>query len=183
MFKRKENIVHQTDQSLPMQSSAYLPDENERAEKSDIDNTTSLALPEVSDTTTIPETCLIVGEISAVGDIHINGTVNGIINSDKTVFVQKNGRVDGEVHAKRIEISGKITGIFRSLELAVNACGHLDGTIECESLSVNQHGRFYGHSKPYESKPQETENKAEQKITAPLVTLSHDFQFGEQTLM
>ncbi|EXU74151.1 bactofilin family protein [Erwinia mallotivora] len=180
MFKRKDNIIIPPQSSLPPSSAADAMPESEIMEHEE--TVSAVTVHNKSDTTTIPETCLIVGEINAIGDIHINGTVNGVINSEKTVFVQKNGRVDGEVYANRIEISGELKGVCRSHELAVNANGHLDGTIECESLSVNQNGRFYGHSKPYQQEPKEEEKASVQKITEPMFPLSQDFHLREQTV-
>ncbi|MCX8956947.1 bactofilin family protein [Erwinia psidii] len=184
MFRRKESTVNQPTSSLSLQPEGVSPEENELAKNGNIEDIISaVSRNDVPDTTTIPETCLIVGEISAVGDIHINGAVNGTVTSEKTVFVQKNGRVDGEVYAKRIEISGELKGVCRSLELAVNASGHLNGTVECDSLSVNPNGRFYGHSKPYEPQPQEAEKNAASRIPEPVMSLSHDLHLREETLV
>lgn len=128
--------------------------------------------------TNIPDTCVIVGEVSAAGDIHITGSVNGKVNSDKTVFIQRNGRVEGEIWAQRTEISGELKGLCRSREVAVNANGFMDGTIECESLSVNQQGKFYGQSRPYQA-DEEPENNVVKSFVEPLVPPSQDFHLRD----
>ncbi|WP_158783926.1 polymer-forming cytoskeletal protein [Pantoea sp. BAV 3049] len=185
MFKRKENIITPTETPLAPQRSSE-PDEGSLRPDSDFHDDFSVAdFTTASDTTTIPETCVIDGEIRAVGDIHINGAVNGKINSEKTVFVQKSGRVEGEIFANRIEISGELKGLCRSREVAINANGFLDGTIECESLSVNQNGRFYGLSKPWQQQPEQEQPPAivKQKVVEPVMPLNQDFHLREQTLM
>ncbi len=182
MFKRKESAQ----QPAPVLTASpdYTSTPEAETEAVNNDFTVSISPASVvnnSDTTTIPESCVIAGEVNAAGDIYINGTVNGKINSDKTVFVQKNGRVDGEIHAQRTEITGTLKGTCRSREVAVNANGFMDGTIECESLSVNQQARFYGHSKPWQdaAKKEEKEwmvaNRAE-----PVLSPSQDFHLREQ---
>lgn len=149
MFKRKENSFN----SGYIETASEAVTQEQEFEESVSAATVVKAAP--VNTTTIPETCAIKGEINAEGDVHINGSVTGIINAEKTVFVQKQGRVDGEIFAQRIEISGELKGLCRSREVAINAEGFMDGTVECESLAVHQQGRFYGHSKPWqEEKPE-----------------------------
>ncbi|MEZ3500626.1 polymer-forming cytoskeletal protein [Pantoea sp. KPR_PJ] len=146
MFKRKENSLHSGYGETANAAAARPPEE-------DFEESVSVATvvkTTVDTTTTIPETCTITGEIDAEGDVHINGCVTGKINARKTVFVQKHGRVDGEIYAQRIEISGELKGLGRSREVAVNAEGFMDGTVECESLAVHHQGRFYGSSKPWQ---------------------------------
>ncbi|MGE9551645.1 bactofilin family protein [Erwinia amylovora] len=184
MFKRKENFITPTEAPLPPQRDIQEDTVSPQPDSDFHDDFSVAAFATASDTTTIPETCIIDGEIRAVGDIHINGAVTGKINSEKTVFVQKSGRVEGEIFANRIEISGELKGLCRSREVAINAHGFLDGTIECESLSVNQNGRFYGLSKPYEQQPEQEEPAAvKQKIIEPVMPLSQDFHLREQTFM
>lgn len=105
--------------------------------------------------TTIQQSCTIVGEITAEGDVHINGSVTGKIIAQKTVVLQKQGCVDGEIYAQRTEIGGRLKGLCRSREVAVNAEAVMEGTIECESLAVHPEGRFYGSSLPWEQEKKE----------------------------
>lgn len=186
MFKRKDNNTPIPTESplTPRRDTYSLNNEDHLSAGSDFqEEVSAVTITKVSDTTTIPETCVIEGEIKALGDIHINGAVNGKINSEKTVFVQKSGRVEGEIFANRIEVSGELKGLCRSREVAINANGFLDGTIECESLSVHQSGRFYGQSKPYEQSQLTEELPVKQKITEPVVTLNQDFHLREQTVV
>ncbi|MFB9086057.1 polymer-forming cytoskeletal protein [Erwinia tracheiphila] len=161
MFKRKNKIICEAQASRAVEPEAYSLTESDLTCHDGIEPTLVVPPHDVSDSTTIPETCTIKGDINAAGDIHINGSINGIINCEKTVFVQKNGRVDGEVYAERIDVSGELKGLCRSQTLAINALGRLNGTIECESLSVHPDGRFHGYSKPYEQSIKNTDTSTE----------------------
>lgn len=165
MFKRKENGFNAG------YAEKFAPD---TAPEDDFEESVSVAtVVKVAPdhTTTIPETCAINGEITSQGDIHINGTVTGKINAEKTVFVQKKGRVDGEIYAQRIEISGELKGLCRSREVAINAEGFMDGTVECDSLAVHHQGRFYGVSKPWEQNKTEAPTPSGQEFQLHKATL------------
>jgi len=161
MFKRKENSLYSPQQPAqqPATSLARSTEEDilARPESDFQEGVSAAVVVNVTDTTTIPESCIITGEVRAVGDIHINGTIYGNVRSDKTVFVQKNGQVEGEIHSQRAEISGELKGLCHSREVALNAQGYMDGTIECESLSINQRARFYGQSKPWDEASTKTD--------------------------
>lgn len=182
MFKRKESAYQPAPAATTSPLSPPMPEEDISEVDSDFVASVSPAtLVSESDTTTIPASCVITGEVNAAGDIHINGTVNGKINSEKTVFVQKNGHVDGEIYAQRTEITGTLKGMCCSREVAVNANGFMDGTIECESLSINQQARFYGHSKPWQDPAQKTEKeRTVTPIIEPAISPNQDFHLREQ---
>lgn len=183
MFKRKDT-PRQPMVSTPQHYASPVKESSPSLEMEDFEESVSAAtVVSVASTpatvvTNIPETCIIVGEVTAAGDIHITGSVNGKVNSDKTVFIQKNGRVEGEIRAQRTEISGELKGLCRSQEVAVNANGFMDGTIECESLSVDQQGKFYGHSKPYQA-DKEPQNNVVKSFVEPLVPPSQDFHLRD----
>lgn len=101
-----------------------------------------------ADATYIHEGCTLSGEIHAASDVRINGTFEGKIYAEKTVFILSKAKVNGEIAANRIEISGSLTGRCVSRELVINASGFMEGTVECASLSVSQQGCFHGTSKP-----------------------------------
>lgn len=160
MFKRKENSFN-SGYAETASAAAALPPEDDFEESV---STATVVKVAQDNTTTIPETCAIKGEINAEGDVHINGSVTGKIKAEKTVFVQKEGHVDGEVYAQRIEISGELKGLCRSREVAINAEGFMDGTVECESLAVHHQGRFYGSSKPWLEEKTDISNTSGQEF-------------------
>lgn len=172
MFKRKENSFNASYTDTP--TTATTPPVDDLEESVSVATVVKAAPGNV---TTIPDTCAIVGEITAKGDVHISGSVSGKITAEKTVVVQKQGRVDGEIYAQRTEISGELKGLCHSNEVAVNAEGFMEGTIECESLSVHHQGRFYGSSVPWQ---QETK---ESLLTDAPASASQAFQLHKATLL
>ncbi|WP_173635409.1 bactofilin family protein [Paramixta manurensis] len=146
MFKRKELPVKTSDTPslAAMASAASAP----QALTKEPENNNVAPLPGPADATTIPANCVIIGEISASGDIHVNGTVEGKVRSDQTIFLLSQGKVSGEVNADKIVVNGVLTGLCSGREVEINASGLLDGTLECDTLSINKKGRFYGISRP-----------------------------------
>jgi cytoskeletal protein CcmA (bactofilin family) len=172
MFKRKESNFSAS--YADTVSAAATPPVDDFEESVSVATVVKAAPTNV---TTIPDTCAITGEITAQGDVHISGSVTGKIVAEKTVVVQKQGRVDGEIYAQRTEISGELKGLCRSREVAVNAEGFMEGTIECESLAVHHQGRFYGSSVPWQ------QDKKESSLADALKPASPEFQLHKATLM
>ncbi|RWR01682.1 hypothetical protein ED28_11680 [[Pantoea] beijingensis] len=148
MFKRKENTIKSIENDF---FTSPPSDDNRSSDPNHLTDNAEAAIQAASpmDATTIPESCHLTGEINATGDVHISGSIKGIIRSEKTVYVLSEGKVDGEITADKIEVTGSLTGLCRSREVAINVNGFVDGTIECEALSINKKGRFYGVSKPF----------------------------------
>ncbi len=176
MFKRKENNFNAS-YAETVSAAAVTPPEDDFEESVSAATVVKAAPATPVNTTTIPETCTITGEVNAQGDVHINGNITGKIIAEKTVFVQKKGRVDGEIYAQRTEISGELKGLCRSREIAINAEGFMDGTIECESLAVHQEGRFYGTSNPWQ------QDKRESGLSEASVSSAQEFQLHKATLV
>lgn len=96
----------------------------------------------------------IVGDLSSAGDIHIDGTVEGDIRSQKLLVgegsqvhgsitadeVRVCGTVVGQIHAKRVELtkSARVTGDIVHELLSIESGAHLEGT--CRRLDTGHHG-------------------------------------------
>ena len=152
MFKRKESAAMPVNDFIPT-SPAQEPEVTAAPVFQEEETLSQIvsSLPEVSDSTTIPANCVISGEITSSGDIHGNGTVEGKVRSEKSVFLLKDGKVEGEINADKIVISGRLNGLCSSREVEISASGFLEGTLECDELFINKKGRFYGISKPLTS--------------------------------
>lgn len=143
MFKRKENPSENNFSSLPQQDDAITP-----VPLQQIVETVSSALKVENEATVIPSSCHINGEIKASGDMRINGSINGTITAEKTVYVLRQGNVEGDIYAEKVVVDGKVIGTCASETVEINAHGYIDGTVESDELSINKSGRFYGISKP-----------------------------------
>ncbi|MFW5822462.1 MAG: bactofilin family protein [Tangfeifania sp.] len=93
----------------------------------------------------ISEGTLIKGDISAGGDIRIDGELVGNINAKGRLVIGPQGKVDGEVNCNNIEISGYIKGKISVSELlTMKASARIYGDIIAGKLSVEPGSLFTG---------------------------------------
>ena len=53
----------------------------------------------------------IKGEINTQCHLHVDGDFEGVIHSNNTVNIGKNGVVNGEVFSEKLIVSGKLLGV------------------------------------------------------------------------
>lgn len=170
MFKRKETPSENSFSSLPTQEMPITPPPLQENIES-----VSSAVKVEKEATIIPSSCHISGEIKASGDMRINGSINGTITAEKTVYVLRQGNVEGDIYAEKVVVDGKVTGTCASETVEINANGFIDGTIESDDLSINKNGRFYGISKPRSAKseytPKQSEKTADKESSVDKLTI------------
>ncbi|HLN20843.1 MAG TPA: polymer-forming cytoskeletal protein [Bacteroidales bacterium] len=92
------------------------------------------------------------GDISSSGDIRIDGTVTGTLNTKGKVVLGPTGKVKGEITCKNSEISGVIEGrITVSQLLNLKASSRILGDISTSKLSIEPGAKFSGNCKMSES--------------------------------
>lgn len=113
----------------------------------------------------ISEGTLIKGDISASGDIRIDGELVGNINAKGRLVIGPQGKVDGEVNCNNIEISGYIKGKINVSELlTMKASAQIFGDIVAGKLSVEPGSIFTGSCSMGDQKSKnETTKPKEQK--------------------
>jgi len=88
-----------------------------------------------SSSTTIITSCMeIEGNIKGCGTIHIDGTVHGDLHIDESVVIGKSGVVYGNVHAKKVMVSGKLKGSLSCNILEVTQTGAISNKIEAKEI-------------------------------------------------
>jgi len=88
-----------------------------------------------SHSTTIITSCMnIEGNIKGCGTIHIDGTVHGDLNIDESVVIGKSGVVYGNVHSKKVMVSGKLKGSLSCDILEVTQTGSISNKIEAREI-------------------------------------------------
>lgn len=93
----------------------------------------------------ISEGTMIKGDISAAGDIRIDGTLNGNIEAKGRLVIGPKGKVEGEVNCNNIEVSGYIKGKITVPELLnMKASAQIEGDIIAGKLSVEPGSLFTG---------------------------------------
>jgi cytoskeletal protein CcmA (bactofilin family) len=79
------------------------------------------------------------GKLSTAGDLRVDGTLNGEIETEGTLFVSANARVDGIIQARSLVLAGEVEGRVRCGErLEILAGGTARGEIETASLIVHE---------------------------------------------
>ena len=93
----------------------------------------------------ISEGTMIKGDVSAAGDIRIDGTLNGNIEAKGRLVIGPKGKVEGEVNCNNVEVSGYIKGKITVSELLnMKASAKINGDIVAGKLSVEPGSLFTG---------------------------------------
>ncbi len=93
----------------------------------------------------INEGTLIKGDVTANGDIRIDGELIGNIEAKGRLVIGPNGKVDGEINCNNIEVSGYIKGKVKVAEmLTMKASSKIYGDLIAGKLSVEPGSLFTG---------------------------------------
>jgi cytoskeletal protein CcmA (bactofilin family) len=99
----------------------------------------------------------ITGDIKSNGDIRIDGSLIGNLNTKGKVVIGLTGKVKGEIICKNSEVSGLIEGKISVKELLnLKATSKILGDITTSKLSIEPGAKFSGNCKM-----SDTENNAE----------------------
>lgn len=111
----------------------------------------------------------IIGDIKSTGDIRIDGTLKGNLNTKGKVVIGPTGKVNGEVICKNSEVAGIVEGkITVGQLLNLKATSKILGDIVTSKLAVEQGAIFSGTCKmsendTYEGSATNKENEAEKQ--------------------
>ena len=90
----------------------------------------------------------ITGDIKSNGDIRIDGSLTGNLNTKGKVVIGPTGKVKGEVICKNSEVSGIIEGkIIVGQLLNLKASSKIHGDIATSKLSIEPGAVFSGNCK------------------------------------
>ena len=90
----------------------------------------------------------ITGDIKSNGDIRIDGTLIGNLNTKGKVVIGPTGKVHGEVICKNSEVSGIVEGKISVAQLLnLKASSKIVGDIVTSKLSIEPGARFTGSCK------------------------------------
>ena len=94
----------------------------------------------------------IFGDVKSSGDIRIDGTLTGNLNTKGKVVIGPTGKVKGEVICKNSEVAGLIEGkIIVGQLLNLKATSKINGDIITSKLSIEPGAVFTGNCKMSES--------------------------------
>lgn len=94
----------------------------------------------------------ITGDVKSNGDIRIDGSLSGNLNTKGKVVIGQTGKVNGEVVCKNSEVSGIVEGkITVSQLLILKASSKILGDISTSKLSIEPGAIFSGNCKMSEN--------------------------------
>ncbi len=84
------------------------------------------------------------GDITSVGEIQIDGIVNGDVTCAK-VSIGENGTVKGSVTAERALVRGKVTGQIKAGVVTLTRSSRVTGDVLHETLAIEPGARLEGN--------------------------------------
>ena len=96
-------------------------------------------------TTLISSGTILKGDISSNGDLRIDGTVIGNIQSSAKIVIGANGTVEGDITGNQADIVGKVAGNVRTKELLqLRGESIVTGNLYAGKLQIEPSATFNG---------------------------------------
>ncbi len=87
----------------------------------------------------------ITGNLSAEGDIRIDGTVKGNVFCKSKVVIISSGKVEGDIEALNVDVHGTITGNITAEDLlCLKASCNITGNLTTDKLQIDPNATFNG---------------------------------------
>ena len=97
--------------------------------------------------TIIGKSTTITGKLQSLGNIRIDGSIDGGVTVSGNAVIGKSGSVKGDVKAENLTIAGAVTGnVNCDGNLSIHATGQLIGDVHVHSLNIEDGGIFQGRS-------------------------------------
>jgi cytoskeletal protein CcmA (bactofilin family) len=95
--------------------------------------------------TLIAKTSHVEGTIKGAGQVQIEGTVKGKLDCSSSVLVAQGGKVDAEIKAETITISGKLKGdAIASQKIELTPTAEVEGDITAPRILIREGATFEG---------------------------------------
>lgn len=91
----------------------------------------------------IAQDVVIEGNVTATGELHIDGTVYGAVRANSCV-VDMNGFVQGEIIAGEVFVRGRVIGPISGNSVNLYAGAQVEGDIVNQSISIENGANVYG---------------------------------------
>ncbi|MBY5921213.1 polymer-forming cytoskeletal protein [Ferrimonas balearica] len=120
--------------------------------------------------TYISADCRLKGDLVLESDCMVDGTIEGTVTAKGSVIIEQQGRVEGELEATEVRVSGHFKGKLKCSKLSITANGMVDGEVLSEKIEIFEGGQFIGTRLKEEvlrlDKPKADEVKADEpKLT------------------
>jgi len=100
------------------------------------------------------------GRLSFQGTIRIDGRYKGNISVDGTLIVGSSGRLNADISASNIVISGEVTGnLTAKTNIEVHASGKVYGNLVAPTVTIHTGAVFHGYCQSGEKKDEPKESR------------------------
>ncbi len=87
----------------------------------------------------------ITGNIESKGDIRVDGTLTGNLQTGSKVIIGSSGKITGDVIAQQADVLGNVTGTIKVTDLLyLKGSCHVTGNIYAGQLQVDASATFNG---------------------------------------
>ncbi|MDT8449735.1 MAG: polymer-forming cytoskeletal protein [Wenzhouxiangellaceae bacterium] len=83
--------------------------------------------------------------------MHVDGRVDGDVDSEAGVVIGADGHLEGRIKARNVVVSGRVQGSVAAERLEIIAGGVVEGDVHTVDLVIEPGGRFNGSSEILES--------------------------------
>jgi cytoskeletal protein CcmA (bactofilin family) len=101
------------------------------------------AEPAAAEPSFIGRNCVFEGHITCDGELHIDGTVRGTVQSALCV-VDEAGVVQGTVSGGVIHVRGRVLGPIQGSSIFIHAGAHVEGDVFNDTISIENGAYVYG---------------------------------------
>lgn len=101
----------------------------------------------------------ITGNMLSEGEIQIDGTINGDINT-ATLLVGETAVINGDINATRVRVHGHVNGQIKARSVTLVQTAHVTGDVVHEDLAIEKGAILEGHCKRISEKRLETAKAA-----------------------
>ncbi len=96
------------------------------------------------------KTLLVKGEVRALGDMTVEGRVEGTVTgADHAITIAESGVLTGDIHARDITVLGKVDGQLVASEIVdIRSAANVSGRIITNRLIINDGATVNAHVEP-----------------------------------
>ena len=96
----------------------------------------------------VSKATVIKGNIITDANVYVSGTINGDIATQAMFTIEKDGLINGNVHAKNVIVKGKIKGNVQSDgKVDVIKKGEIDGNVYAIEVNIDEESLVKGTTK------------------------------------
>jgi len=109
---------------------------------------------ETANRTVIARPTRIEGKLLGSGEILVDGTVHGEIDSQGRVRIGEHGKIEADVHARTVEVAGTVRGhIIGDERIILEPSATVDGDITAPRILIQDGATFRGQVNMREPEP------------------------------